>query len=152
MFVLTWHIFETFGGESIRPPDRDTIPIFYGIYVFFAVVMVIILFLVLRSFHISWLHLILVENIQLLRRKLTYPTIYFLSLQTLFIFRDWKTDVYDKVRALHLKAKQGGDDGNVGISVRLLGGIFISNWLIVSIQNDISLSSHIKYVSALYTS
>jgi hypothetical protein len=40
VFVLTWHIFERFGGESVRPPDHDTIPIFYGAYIFFAIIMV----------------------------------------------------------------------------------------------------------------
>jgi len=42
VFVLTWHIFERFGGESVRPEGKDTIPIFYGFYVFFAVIMVML--------------------------------------------------------------------------------------------------------------
>jgi hypothetical protein len=40
VFVLTWHIFERFGGQSIRPPEGGTIPLIFGFYVFFAVVMV----------------------------------------------------------------------------------------------------------------
>ena len=51
--------------------------------------------------------------------------------QFLFILRDWKTDVYDKIRALHFRDKieeEEGSNGNRGISLGLIIGIVISNW------------------------
>ena len=42
VMILTWFIFENYGGRKLKSPQTGTIPAFYGIFIVFTVMMVIL--------------------------------------------------------------------------------------------------------------
>eukprot|EP00095_Tigriopus_kingsejongensis_P003021 maker-scaffold170_size291898-snap-gene-1.41 protein:Tk03021 transcript:maker-scaffold170_size291898-snap-gene-1.41-mRNA-1 annotation:"transient receptor potential cation channel protein painless" len=43
VFVLTWYIFDQFGGESIRYKDSNQIPFWYGLFVLFSLMVLLLI-------------------------------------------------------------------------------------------------------------
>ena len=79
----------------------------------------------------SWIVIVLYWSYQTKVPRIGAKT-WFVSFQILFVFRDWKTDIFDKQRALKFKAKQEEEKGlpadPVNISPKVLAGICVSNW------------------------
>ena len=62
VMLLTWYIFENYGGESLKSPETKTIPAFYALYVVFSCVM---LLLVIRDVVTDFKDLMRQEQIML---------------------------------------------------------------------------------------
>ena len=58
----------------------------------------------------SWIVIVLYWSYQTKVPRIGAKT-WFVSFQILFVFRDWKTDIFDKQRALKFKAKQEEEKG-----------------------------------------